>query len=135
MRPVVFAAAGALALLAGCATEPEPFHPLETTKYTLENTDRLAVDRATQHAVTCTGLYDRLLANGRMEVVANLRNREKHKLEVQASCVFKDESGINLLEETAWQPVSIAENATATVHFTATNPLSKKYTIRVRQAR
>lgn len=132
----VLAAAGLLALLAGCATEPGPFPVLDTTKFTLENTDRfVALDQAVQHSVTCTGLQEIPLADGRLEVVANVKNRESRRIQVQISCVFKDEQGFSTGDETPFQNLILSENATEAVRFTAMNAAAKKYTIRVRQAR
>lgn len=123
-------------VLAGCATEPGPFLPLETTKYTLENTERFVLlDKPTQNSVTCTGLQERPLADGRLEVVANVKNRESRRIQVQVNCVFKDEQGFSTGDETPWQTLILSENATEAVRFTAMNPLARKYTIRVRQAR
>lgn len=129
-------AALALALLAGCATATGPFPPLDTTKYTLENTtDFVLLDQATQASVTCTGLQRRQLADGRLEVVANVKNREGRRIEVQINCVFKDEQGFSTGDETPFQTLILSEYATQAVPFTAMNASAKKYTIRVRQAR
>ncbi len=128
--------AAALAFTLGCASEPGPYRPLDTTKYTLENTDKFVLlDKAAQHSVTCTGLQERALADGRMEVVANLKNRENRRIEVQTNCVFKDDQGFSTGDETAWQTVILTENATEAVRFTAMNTAGKKYTVRVRQPR
>ncbi|MEO7414083.1 MAG: hypothetical protein ABIZ81_12085, partial [Opitutaceae bacterium] len=76
-------AAAALAFLAGCAIEPGPFAPQDTTKYTLENTDKFVLlDKAAQNSVTCTGLQERMLPDGRLEVVANVKNRENRRIQV-----------------------------------------------------
>lgn len=130
--------AGAWATMAlfGCATEQQVYQPLDTTKYTLENTDRFAaLDRATQQTLSCTGIQQYALADGRLEIIANLKNRDSHRVEVQASCAFRDEQGLAIVEETPWKNVSIAENATEAVRFTANNAAGKKFTIRVRQPR
>ncbi len=125
-----------LALLAGCTTEPGPFTPQDTTKYTVENTEKFVLlDKPTQYSVTCTGLQERTLPDGRLEVVANIKNRENRRIQVQANCVFKDAQGFTTGDETPFQNVVLAENSTETVRFTAMNPLAKRYTIRVRQAR
>ena len=59
---VVAVAALAAGTLAGCATEPGPFAPLDTTKFTLENTDKFVLlDKPAQYSVTCTGLQERQL--------------------------------------------------------------------------
>ncbi|MBL9202328.1 MAG: YcfL family protein [Opitutaceae bacterium] len=124
-----------LALCAGCATEPGPFAPLDTAKFTLENTDRFVLlDQPAQNSVTCTGLQERPLADGRLEVVANVKNREPRRIEVQINCVFKDELGA-IGDETPWQTLILSENSTEAVRFTAMNAQARKYTVRVRQAR
>ena len=137
--PAVAAAkVGALALLllSGCTTEPGPFAPLDTTKYTLENTDRFVLlDQPAQYSVTCTGLQERTLGDGRLEVVANVKNRESRRIQVQINCVFKDDQGYSTGDETPFQTLILAENSTEAVRFTAMNPQAKTYEIRVRQAR
>jgi uncharacterized protein YcfL len=126
----------ALALLAGCATEPGPYTPQDTTKYTVENTEKFVLlDKPTQVSVTCTGLQERLLPDGRLEVVANVKNREARRIQVQIQCVFKDEQRVSTGDETAWQTLILAENSTEAVRFTAMNPQARTYEIRVRQAR
>jgi predicted small lipoprotein YifL len=51
------ATAATLALLAGCQTEPGPYAPQDTTKYTIENTNQFVLlDEPTQTSVTCTGI-------------------------------------------------------------------------------
>jgi hypothetical protein len=125
-----------LALGGGCVARTGPFPPLDTTKYTLENTERFVVlDQPAQHAVTCTGLQQKWLNDGRLEVVANVKNRESKPIEVQVNCVFKDEQGFSTGDETPFQTVVLAENSTEAVRFTAMNKLAKTYTVRVRQPR
>ena len=126
----------ALALFAGCATEPGPYTAQDTTKYTVENTENFVLlDKPAQISVTCTGLQQRLLPDGRLEVVANVKNREARRIQVQIQCVFKDEQRVSTGDETAWQTLILAENSTEAVRFTAMNPQAKTYEIRVRQAR
>ncbi|MEI6052113.1 MAG: YcfL family protein [Opitutaceae bacterium] len=129
------AATAGLVLLAGCTT-PGPFTPQDTTRYTVENTEKFVLlDQPTQASVTCTGLQERTLADGRLEVVANVKNREARRIEVQINAVFKDEQGFSTGDETPFQTLILAENSTEAVRFTAMNTLAKKYTLRVRQAR
>lgn len=139
MKPktsLLLVAGAALALTAGCMTEPGPYAPLDTTKYTLENTDRFVLlDKPTQVSVTCTGIQERVLEDGRIEIVANVKNREPRRIQVQVNCVFKDEQGFSTGDETPFQTVILSENATEAVKFTAMNAKAKKYTVRVRQAR
>ncbi len=125
-----------LLLLAGCATEPGPFAPQDTTKYNLENTEKFVLlDKPTQNSITCTGIMQQPLADGRLEVIANIKNRESRRVQVQVNCVFKNEQGFSTGDETPFQTLILDENATEAVRFTAINGLAKNYTIRVRQAR
>jgi uncharacterized protein YcfL len=139
MKPIalpLLAAALAVLGLAGCVNETGPFAPLDTTKFTLENTDRFVLlDQAAQNSVTCTGLQEVPLSDGRLEVVANVKNRENRRIQVQVSCVFKDAQGFSTGDETPWQNLILSEYATEAVRFTAMGPAAKKYTVRVRQAR
>ncbi len=130
------AAALAAGLLTGCTTPTGPFPPLDTTKYTLENSERFVLlDQPAQMSVTCTGLQEVTLPDGRLEVVANVKNRENRRLEVQVNCVFKDAAGFSTGDETPWQTLILSEHATEAVRFTAINGQARKYTVRVRQAR
>jgi uncharacterized protein YcfL len=133
---LLLAATAAFALTSGCVNEPGPFAPLDTTKFTLEQTDRFVLlDKPAQNSVTCTGLQEIPLADGRLEVVANVKNRESRRIQVQINCVFKDAQGVSTGDETPWQTLILSENATEAVRFTAMNAQAKKYTVRVRQAR
>lgn len=123
-----------LALTLGCASEPAESRAIESTKYTLANTDKFVLlDEPSQQAIACTGLQERALADGRLEIVANLKNRDAKPIAVQASCVFKDNQGLATGIESPWQTVQLSENATEAVRFTAVSAAAKKYTIQVRQ--
>ncbi len=136
----ILAAAALLLISTGCASKNTqgtgPYLPQDTTKYTLENTEKFVLmDQAAQYSVTCTGLQERTTADGRLEVVANVKNREARRIQIQIGCVFKDGQHFSTGDETPWQTLILTENGTEAVRFTATNPQSKTYTIRVRQAR
>lgn len=137
-KPVLFSlfSVAALGFFAGCQTEPGPFLPQDTTKYTVESTDKFVLmDKPTQYSVTCTGLQERVTPEGRLEVAANIKNRENRRIQVQVSCVFKDDQGFSNGDETPWRTLILGENATETERFTAMTPAAHRYTIRVRQAR
>ena len=141
---VSFILAASLLVVTGCSSSTKqkyvpgtgPNLPQDTTKYSLENTEKFVLmDAATQYSVTCTGLQERVTADGRIEVVANVKNREGRRIQVQISCVFKDAQHASTGDETPWQTLILGENATEAVRFTAMNSLAKTYTIRVRQSR
>jgi uncharacterized protein YcfL len=126
----------AIALLAGCQSPPGPFAPQDTTKYTLENTEMFVLmDQRVQRSVTSTGIQRGMTEDGRIEVIANIKNRENRRIQVQVSCVFKDAQGFPTGDETPWQTLILGENATEAVRFTAMNDRAQRFTIRVRQAR
>jgi len=134
--PLCLAALAATAFFAGCQQPPGPFLPQETTRYTLESTEKFVLmDRPTQISVTCTGLQERTTSDGRLEVLANVKNREARRIQVQIRCVFKDDAGFSTSDETPWQTLILGENATETVTFTAHTNAAHKYTVAVRQAR
>ena len=125
-------------LTAGCKStyDKGPYLPEQSQTPAYENTAPVVLmDPGVQYSVTCTGVVERKLDDGRLEVTAQLRNRENRRIEVQANCVFKDAAGVATGDETPFVPVILTENATEQVKFVSINSLAKNYTIRVRQAR
>lgn len=152
-RPTLAIAASALALLAttGCRPVGEAtrsathtvvtgheggaYPPKNTDKYALENTGRfVAMDFRVQRSVTSAGLQAQNLPDGRLEVVANIRNRLERRIQVQVQCVFKDVNGFGTGDETPWQDLILTENAQETLRFQSMNDKAKNYTVRVREA-
>jgi hypothetical protein len=74
------------------------------------------------------------LPDGRLRVIANLRNREARRIQVQVSCVFKDEDGFPTGEKSNWRDLILTESAQEGVEFVSMNDKARKFTIRVRQA-
>jgi uncharacterized protein YcfL len=129
------AASLALALLAGFASVPAPQAPQDTTKFTVENTVRfVALDASTEAVVSCTGLQERALADGRLEVIANLKSSDTKPLRVDVQCVFLDEQGLPVGGDAPWQVLTISADSTEVVRFTAPVLTARKYSIRVRRA-
>jgi len=136
---VTFLAAGAALVITGCSTplhDKGPYAPQTSAAPALENSERVVLmDPGVQYSLTCTGIQEGTAADGRLEVTAQIRNRENRRIEVQVNCVFKDANGYTTGDETPFQTLILTENATEQVKFTAMNTLAKKYTIRIRQAR
>lgn len=132
----VLAAAGLF--LAGCATEHDTgaFVPVNTTVNDLENREvTVLLDKRVQYSVTCSGIQQRFTPDGRIEVIANIRNREPRRIQVQVNCVFKDEQGFPTEgEETPFRNLILSENAQEPVQFAALNNKAQRYTIRIREA-
>jgi len=120
----------------GCKTsETGALPPVNTTKFDTENTSNFVLmDRGAQRSVTCSGIQQTTLPDGRLEVAANVRNRQNRRLDVQVNCEFKDEQGY-VVDTVPWQTLILTENGQETVRFTSMNPQAKKYTVRVRQSR
>ncbi len=135
LRPLLAAVLAGLAL-AGCHSDRGAFRPHETTKYSIESTEKFALlDESAQLSVTCTGLQERVSHAGLLEVMANVKNRENRPLVVEVRCVFKDVNGFSTGDETPWGAVSLGAGATEAVHYTSVNNLARKYTVMVREAR
>jgi hypothetical protein len=125
-----------LALLNGCAThDTGAYTPQNVGVRNLEDRAKFVLlDEGAQHSVTCEEMQEGRLSDGRLQVLANLRNRENRRIQIQANCVFKDAQGF-VVEDTSFQNVFLDENAQEGVKFVSANDKAQRYTIRVRQAR
>jgi hypothetical protein len=133
----LLAAGGTLLLVVGCTTHDKgPYLPQTPVTPAHENKEPVVLlDPGVQYSVTCSGVQEQTLADGRLEVVAHLRNRENRRIEVQVNCVFKDQNGFSTGDETPFATLILTENGTEDAKFTSMNNVARKYTIRVRQAR
>lgn len=140
IRGGVFSAAGLLLTmvlaLTGCKhPETGAYRPQSTTGFDAENKEKFVLlDKMTQYSVTASGLQETTLSDGRLQVKANVRNRENRRIQVQIDCQFKDAQGF-VTEEMPFQTLILTENSQETVSFTSSNDKAKRYTMRVRQAR
>jgi hypothetical protein len=126
-------------LFTGCETTPDDtgaYLPINTTVNDLENHEMIVLlDRRVQTSVTCDGIYQKTLPDGRTDVVANIRNREGRRIQVQINCVFKDEMGAPTEGDDApFRNLILTENAQEPVHFVSMNDKARRYTIRIREA-
>jgi uncharacterized protein YcfL len=123
------------ALVAGCATHEGVYAPQNATQYNYENSEKIVLmDVGAQRSVTANTLQETRLADGRLDVAANVRNRESRRIQVQVNCEFKDAHGLTV-EATPWQTLILTENGQETVRFASVNNQASRYTIRIRQAR
>jgi hypothetical protein len=127
--------APALALFTGCASDHGAYTPQNTVVNNLEDASSFVLfDKGAQKSVTCDGLEPQRLPDGRLQVAANLRNRENRRIQVQLNCEFKDAQGF-VLDSTPFQNFFLDENAQQGVTFISMNDKAMRYTIRVREAR
>lgn len=131
----VLASLCALCALAGCMATSASEAPQDTAKFTVGNTERfVAQDPASDAALSCTGLQERTLSDGRLEVVANIKNRGPQDVAASICCTFIDDLGAPLGGDDMWAPLKVAGDSTEVVRFTAPSASAKKYEIKVRNA-
>jgi uncharacterized protein YcfL len=130
--------AGAGVFLTGCATDHDTgaYVPINTMINDVENHEVVVLlDPRVQYSVTCPGIQERTTPDGRMEVVAQIRNRENRRLQVQINCVFKDDQGFPTEgDETPFRTLILSENAQETASFSSLNNKARHFTIRIREA-
>ena len=120
---------------AGCATGEGAYTPQNTTQYNYENSEKIVLmDAGAQRSVSANTLQETRLPDGRLDVAANVRNRENRRIQVQVNCEFKDAQGLTI-DATHWQNLVLTENGQETVRFASINKQAMRYTIRIRQAR
>ena len=130
----MLAAIAAVFVFAGCQSSGGAYLPKNTTKYNYEDSEQLVLmDAMVQRSVTSPGIQQTRLPDGRLEVAANLRNREGRRIQVQVQAEFKDGQGFTI-DSTPWNTLILTERGQETVRFTSMNDKAQRYTIRVRQA-
>jgi len=139
MKTFLLPAAALLALVvlhSGCQSpETGALLPQNTTKFDAELKEKFVLmDPGTQQSVTCMGLQETTLGDGRLQVNALVRNRENRRIQVQIQCEFKDAQGF-ATDSPPWENLILTENSTDTKSFVSLNDKAKRYTVRVRQAR
>jgi Protein of unknown function (DUF1425) len=135
-NPISLLALAATVALApmGCQS-PGAKPPINTTKYDHENRLKFVLlDRGAQRSVTSSGMQVRRLEDDRLEVAANVRNRQNRRIQVQINCEFKDAQGF-VVDSTPFETLILSENEQRTARFTSLNNKAVDYTIRVQQAR
>jgi len=133
----VSALAASAIYLSGCASGPGEGarSPAVVPGADLENKSEYALmGPRVQRSIDISNTQKRFLADGRLELITNIRNRENRRIEVQVSCVFKDERNFATGDETPWQTLILTENAQEAVNFTSMNDRAKNFTIRVRES-
>ena len=129
---LLFIALGAgLLAVAGCQTSSNV--STTNTNDGAQSDTYAPMGSGVQHSISCTGIQETALPDGRLQVVANLHNKEERRLEVQAQCEFKDAQGFPV-DSTPWVTVFLTERAVEGVKFISMNDKAKRYTVRVREA-
>lgn len=130
----LLAALAVLLIVTGCSSTGGAYLPKNPNKHNYEDSEQLVLmDAMVQRSVTSPGIQETRLADGRLEVAANLRNREGRRIQVQTQCEFKDGQGFTI-DSTPWNTTILTERGQETVRFISMNDKAQRYTIRVRQA-
>jgi nuclear transport factor 2 (NTF2) superfamily protein len=136
-KPLIasIALAGLSLAFTGCATHDRgAYLPQNVSINDLENRTALVLlSKRVQYSITCPGIQETRLPDGRLQVAVNLRNREERRIQVQVNCEFKDAQGF-VIDNTPFENVFFDENAQQGVRFVSMNDKAVRYTIRVREA-
>jgi len=133
---VLFSAAALVVIASGCASsETGAYAPQNSDQFNYEATAPFVLmDKGAQNSVTVADIRSETLPDGRLQVAANVRNRENRRIQVQTNCEFKNADGF-AVDSSPWQTLILTENSMETVQFASMNKDAKRYTIRVREAR
>ena len=121
--------------LGGCQMGMLSSTPLTTTKFTLEQTEKLVLqDPWVQRTISSTGIQHSILPDGKMQVVVNIKNRESGLNRVELSVAFRNADGLVDLEQTPWQTLEREGRVTQAVRFVSAGTSARNFAVRVRQA-
>jgi hypothetical protein len=142
IRRQILISSAAAAILAGCASAPPAAAPQTeaapraAAAPAAPGDEKFApADAAAAAALECESLQERTLGDGRLEVVAVVRNRTAQRVGAQVRCVFRDGQGIPDGDETPWQTLVLEGNSAEAVRFAARTPAAARYAIGARLAR
>jgi uncharacterized protein YcfL len=143
LHPVVFSSAvtlmlsTGLLLQSGCASREGAYMSTDPSRNIQEVSSKFVLmDPGARRSIKLAGpIQQGTTQDGRLQVSANVMNRENRRLQVQVQCVFKNANGVSTGDETPWSNLILTENGIETVSFTALNNEATDFTIRVREAR
>lgn len=115
-------------IIGGCGA------PVAQQAAAANNSTFVALGTLGARTVKCTAMQETQLADGRLQVRANILNLINKRVDLQVSCSFKDEQGF-AIDTTPFQTLILDETAQETVEFISLNAQAKYYTVRVRLAR
>ncbi len=133
--PIGFALLLFAASLAGCAGKKGPYIPV-TSEYQPESTHAAVVmSREIRKTIGVDATQTTRLPDNRMKAQVNIRNLSRKPVTVQVQTVFKDQGGISIGDETAWETIILTENETKTYSATSRSPRAELHTTRIRSLR
>lgn len=124
-----------MGVLAGCAG-PCKKTPVMATRYTLEDTAKvMLMDDTVAQAVECTGLQIVRRKDGRLEIIASLKNLSHDTFFILVDATFKGPAGETLADEGDWHRLTLEGNNTVVARFVSQDGRAADFAVRVRAAR
>lgn len=122
-------------LLGSCAHQEGPYIPVTQSPSVEDLYPVVLLDESLQGFIAVDHTEGQRLSDGRLEIVANLRNRTLQDVRIQVQTVFKDEKGYSTNEDSAWAMVFLNANETETYKIVSRGQDASRYTIRIRRVR
>ena len=122
-------------MLAGCAHEgPLPGQSI-TRGRNLDverNQQFVLMDQVLKNKFSFEQPVLREVANGRLEVIVDIRNRTNYNQSVDASMAWRDAQNV-VIDETAWTRLIFGANQTVTYRTTSISNQAINFTVRLRE--
>jgi uncharacterized protein YcfL len=126
----------ALGFAVGCSSHKGAYVPVTEPHAAHENVQTVVLlEEDLEDLIAVEGQKAQYTEDGRLQVFANLRNREEERVTIQVQTMFKDENGFSTGDETAWETIILTELSQTTYQSVAMNNKARKYTIRIRSVR
>jgi hypothetical protein len=124
-------------LQSGCASREGAYMTTDPSLNIQEVSSKFVLmDKGARRSIKLAGpIQQGFTPDGRLQVVANIMNRENRRLQVQVQCVFKNANGVSTGDETPWADLILTENGIEAVSYSSLNNQAADFTIRVREAR
>ena len=132
----VFCLLAAIAVAgAGCYREgPRRGRTVEGSRVVAEHEEEfILLNRALKKKFSFEIPAQRRVANDRLEVIVQIRNRTNHRQVVDASTIFRDADNVPINDETAWTRLIFDPNQTLTYRATSITSKAALFTVRIRQ--
>lgn len=128
--------AAALALMVAGCSGPSTTAPVMGTRYSLADTEKvMLMDGTVQQAVECTGLQVINRKDGRLEVIASLKNMDHNTFVIEVGAAFKGPAGEDLDDRTAWHRLILEGNNTVIARFVSKDARAADFAVQVRTAK
>ncbi len=134
LPPSSFLLTSLVLLCFGCANEG-PYRPAQREESPEIENLIVILDEKLTPFVAVDAHHTERTAQGKLKVMANLRNRTNQDHTVQVQTVFRDANGFSIDDDTPWETILLTANETRTISTTSTTPKAERYTIRIRLMR